>query len=54
MLTIDGTPLNDKYKGTIMIAMRCDRNNQLFPLTFALTDGENVDSWGWFLAYIRN
>ena len=37
-----------------MIAMGCDGNNQLFPLAFALTEGENVDSWGWFLACIRN
>ena len=44
MLTIDGTPLNEKYKGTIMIAMGCDENNQLFPLAFALIEGENVDS----------
>ena len=34
--------------------MGCDGNNQLFPLTFAITKGENTDSWGWFLACIRN
>ncbi|KAL6323216.1 hypothetical protein AAG906_029223 [Vitis piasezkii] len=54
MLTIDGTHLYGKCKGTVMIAMGCDENNQLFPLAFALTDGENVDSWGWFLSCIRN
>ncbi|KAL6335901.1 hypothetical protein AAG906_003526 [Vitis piasezkii] len=43
MLTIDDTHLYGKYKGTIMIAMGCDGNNQLFPLAFALTEGENVD-----------
>ena len=37
-----------------MIAMGCDGNNQLFPLTFVITEGKNVDSWGWFLACIRN
>ena len=36
-----------------MIAMRCDGNNQLFSLAFVLTEGENIDSWGWFLACIR-
>ena len=25
-----------------------------FPLTFAITEGKNIDSWGWFLACIRN
>ena len=34
--------------------MGCDGNNQLFPLTFFITEGENIDSWGWFLACIRN
>ena len=54
VLTIDGTDLYGKYKGTATIAMGCDGNNQLFPLAFALTEGENVDNWGWFLACIRN
>ena len=26
----------------------------MFPLAFAITEGENTDSWGWFLACIRN
>ena len=54
LISIDGTHLYKKYKGTLMIAMRCDGNNQLFPLTFSITEGENIDSWGWFLACIRN
>ena len=42
-----------KYKGTLMIAMGCDGNNQLFPLAFAIAESENTDSWSWFLACIR-
>ena len=53
VLSIDGTHLYGKYKGTLMIAMGCDGNNKLFPLAFALTEGENIDSWGWFLTCIR-
>ena len=26
----------------------------MFPLAFAITEGVNIDSWGWFLACIRN
>ena len=37
ILSIDGTHLYKKYKGTLMIDMGCDGNNQLFPLTFAIT-----------------
>ena len=54
VLSIDGTHLCGKYKGMLLISMGCDRNNQLFPLTFAITEGENIESWGWFLACIRN
>ena len=53
-MSIDGTHLYGKYKGKLLIAMGCDENNQLFPLAFAITEGENTDSWGWFLACIRN
>ena len=34
--------------------MGCDGNNQLFSLAFAITEGENTDSWRWFLACIKN
>ena len=40
VLSIDGTHLFEKYKGTLLIAMGCDGNNQLFPLAFAITKGE--------------
>ena len=46
VLSIDGTHLYGKYKGTLLIAMGCDVNNQFFPLAFAITEGENIDSWG--------
>ena len=52
--SIDGTHFHGKNKCTLMIVMGCDGNNQLFPLTFAITKRENIDSWGWFLTYIRN
>ena len=53
-MSIDGTHLYGKYKGKLLIVMECDGNNQLFPLAFAIIEGENTDSWGWFLACIRN
>ena len=54
VLSIDGTHLYVKYKGTFLIAMGCDINNQLFPLTIYITKGKNIDRWGWFFACIRN
>ena len=38
VLSIDGTYLHGKYKGTLMIAMGCDGNNHWFPLAFAIID----------------
>ena len=54
VLSIDDTHLYGKYKGTLLIALECDINNQLFSLAFSITEGENIDSWRWFLACIRN
>ena len=54
VMSIDGTHLYGKYKGTLLIAIGCDGNNPSFPLAFAISEGENTDSWGWFLACIRN
>ena len=45
IMSIDGTHLYGKYKGTLLIAMGCDGNNQLFPLAFSIIEGENIDSW---------
>ena len=54
VMSIDGTHLYGKYKDKLLIAMGYDGINQLFPLAFAIIEGENTDSWGWFLACIRN
>ena len=54
VMSIDGTHLYGKYKGKLLVSMGCDGNNQLFPLTFSIIEGENTDSWGWFLTCIRN
>ncbi|XP_074306553.1 uncharacterized protein LOC141641805 [Silene latifolia] len=53
VISIDGTHLYGKYKGTLLIAMGIDANSQLFPLAFAIVESENGDSWPWFLACIR-
>ena len=45
-MSIDGLHLYGKYKGKLLISMGCDGNNQLFPLSFAITEDKNTDSWG--------
>ncbi|XP_021840717.1 uncharacterized protein [Spinacia oleracea] len=54
LITIDGTHLYGKYKGTLLIAMGTDANSQLFPLAFAIVESENGESWNWFMKYIRH
>jgi hypothetical protein len=45
VICIDGTFLTGKYKGTILIVVAADGNNQLLPLAIAFAEGENGDSW---------
>ncbi|XP_057540802.1 uncharacterized protein LOC130818660 [Amaranthus tricolor] len=53
LISIDGTHFYGKYRGTLMIAMVIDANSQLFPLAFAVVEGESNDTWSWFLDCIR-
>jgi transposase-like protein len=54
IICIDGTFLTSKYKGTILTAVADDSNNQLLPLAIAFAEGENGDSWYWFLEKLKN
>ncbi|XP_021749052.1 uncharacterized protein LOC110714810 [Chenopodium quinoa] len=53
LLSIDETHLYGKYKGTLLVATSVDANFQVFPLAFAIVEGENTSSWSWFLSCIR-
>ncbi|XP_052625063.1 uncharacterized protein LOC111888441 [Lactuca sativa] len=53
VISIDGAHLYGKYKGTMMIAMGVDGNNQILPLAFVIVENESYDSWNWFLSYIK-
>lgn len=53
MLSIDDTFLTGKYKGTLLVAIAADANNQLLPIAYALVESENKDSWFWFLCCLK-
>jgi hypothetical protein len=53
IISIDGTLLTGKYKGTLMIVVGITAKSHLLPLAFALVEGENNESWSWFLTLIR-
>ena len=44
MISIDGTFLYGKYKGTLLIASTWNGDNRLFPLAFAIVEKETNDS----------
>nr|XP_020159136.2 uncharacterized protein LOC109744432 [Aegilops tauschii subsp. strangulata] len=53
VLSVDGTFLTEKYKGTLLVAIAADANNQLLPIAYALVESENKDSWLWFLSCVK-
>jgi hypothetical protein len=54
IVSVDATFLIGKYKGTLMVAIGMTAENQLLPLAFALVEGENNESWSWFLRLVKN
>jgi hypothetical protein len=52
LVLVDGTFLIGKHMG-VLIAVVVYPNNQLVPLAFALAEGENNNSWCWFMKLLR-
>ncbi|XP_057755411.1 uncharacterized protein LOC130974552 [Arachis stenosperma] len=53
LVSIDGTHLYGKYGGTLLLAIAQDRNSNILPIAFALVEGENAESWSFFLSNLR-
>ncbi|PNX94856.1 hypothetical protein L195_g018037, partial [Trifolium pratense] len=53
IVQVDGTWLYGKYKGTLLIAVTHDGNNNIFPLAFAIVEGQTKDAWSFFLKNLR-
>ena len=53
VLSVDGTFLTGKYKGTLLIAMAADGNDQILPVAYAIVESENSESWLWFLINLK-
>jgi hypothetical protein len=52
LVLVDGTFLTGKYWGVLMIVVGVDPDNQIVPLAFGLAEGENDDSWCWFMKHV--
>ncbi|XP_015947674.1 uncharacterized protein LOC107472681 [Arachis duranensis] len=53
LVSIDGTHLYGKYGGTLLLAITQDGNSNILPIEFALVEGENAESWSFFLSNLR-
>ncbi|XP_058774340.1 uncharacterized protein LOC131648590 [Vicia villosa] len=53
VVQVDGTWLYGKYKGTLLLAVAQDGNRNIFPIAFALVEGETGDAWSFFLRNLR-
>ncbi|XP_057744757.1 uncharacterized protein LOC130962580 [Arachis stenosperma] len=54
LVSIDGTHLYGKYGGTLLLAIAQDGNSNILPIAFALVEGENAESWAFFLSNLRS
>lgn len=46
--SFDGCFLKDYYGGQILASIGKDPKDQMFPIAFAVVEGENKDLWSWF------
>ncbi|XP_015968229.1 uncharacterized protein LOC107491824 [Arachis duranensis] len=53
LVQVDGTHLYGKYKGTLLVVVAQNRNQNIVPIAFALVEGETADAWHFFLRNLR-
>ena len=49
VIGLDGCFLKTETKGQLLSAVGKDGNNQMYPIAWALVEGENQASWTWFI-----
>ncbi|CAN1153088.1 hypothetical protein LINPERHAP2_LOCUS19166 [Linum perenne] len=54
IIGFDGCFLKGELPGMLLSAVRKDRNNQMFPLAWAVTEGETTSSWKWFVELVHD
>jgi hypothetical protein len=52
VVLVDGTFLTRKYRSVLMMAATVDPEDQIVPMDFALAEGENNESWSWFIWHL--
>ncbi|XP_073037010.1 uncharacterized protein [Primulina eburnea] len=53
LIFLDGTHIKIKYKGSMLLAVTKDANDDLFTLAYSVVDAENDSNWEWFCYHLR-
>jgi len=53
IVQVDGTFLYIMYRGTLIVAIAQDERNKIFPIAFAIVEGEIAEAWFFFLKNLR-
>ncbi|CAN1172262.1 hypothetical protein LINPERHAP2_LOCUS30076 [Linum perenne] len=53
MFGLDGCFLKGEVKGMLLSVVGKGGNNQMYPIAWAVVEGENRNSWTWFIDNIR-
>nr|GFA31078.1 transposase, MuDR, MULE transposase domain protein [Tanacetum cinerariifolium] len=53
VLMIDVAHLKGLYKGTNLVAMAMDGNNQIVPIAFGICKGETGPCWSWWISVLK-
>ncbi|GJT85169.1 phospholipase-like protein [Tanacetum coccineum] len=53
LLIIDAAQLKGQYKGTNLVAVGMDGNNQIVPIAFGICKGETGPCWSWWMSVLK-
>ena len=53
VVQVDGTFLTGRYQGTLLTALAQDGSRNIFPLAFAIVEGETKEALIWFFPLLR-
>ncbi|XP_019198411.1 PREDICTED: uncharacterized protein LOC109192291 [Ipomoea nil] len=53
LIGIDGTHLRTTTGGVLLSAVGIDSNDSIFPLCYAIVEKETIQSWTWFLDFMK-
>ncbi|PKA49737.1 hypothetical protein AXF42_Ash004278 [Apostasia shenzhenica] len=54
LIGLDACHLKGKYLVMLISATALDGNRQLYPIAYAVVEGENKDSWQWFVSHLKH